>query len=281
MNAKEMALAKLDAFDWSDDRKKFYNTVHNMRWSFSRVNGFDCPYCWMQSYYFGRRDEGLPNAFSDVGTLVHELQEMYLKNELQVWEILPLFNERFVSEVGEFPPNKYVNLREKYYSECTNYLENYSMNENWEVVAVEQEANLIIEGYPFIGYIDLLLKDKKDGKYIILDYKSKAEFKNKDEQKKYARQLYLYAEFVKQYYGEYPKMLIFDMFRMGKKVPIFFKQSGVEEAMSWVVDTIMEISMTDTFSVTEDSFFGNYLCNFREDEKHILGEKYTLEELMG
>ena len=154
------------------------------------------------------------------------------------------------------------------------------MNENWEVVAVEQEANLVIGGYPFIGYIDLLLRDKTDGKYIILDYKSKAEFKSKDEQKKYARQLYLYAKFVKEFYGEYPKMLIFDMFRMGKKVPIFFKESGVDEALKWVTDTIMEISMTQVFNVTSDDFFGRYLCNYRNDMKHVLGAEYELAELV-
>ena len=75
-------------------------------------------------------------------------------------------------------------------------------------------------------------------------------------------------------------MLIFDMFRMGKKVPIFFKESGVDEALKWVTDTIMEISMTQVFNVTSDDFFGRYLCNYRNDMKHVLGAEYELPELV-
>ena len=68
----------------------------------------------------------------------------------------------------------------------------------------------------FNGIIDLVYEDEQ-GRLIVHDYKSKSSFKNKAEQKKYARQLYLYSLHIKEKYGinlgEEKKSLIYSRLR--------------------------------------------------------------------
>ena len=247
-----------------------------MCWSFSRLNGFkSCGYCWFENYANGRRD-GTQNAFAEYGLMMHEILEGLDKGELMLWDILPLYEEEF-QKVGRFPSNKYVVLRDRYYQQGIEYLSNYKHDDRYEVVSVEENVNVNIKGYQFTGYIDKLMKDKKDGKYIVLDHKSKSKFKNPKEQKEYARQLYLYGYAVKQIYGEYPKKLIFNMFRVGDVIEIDFNLDDMNEAIQWMVDTIDEIKECEIFPVIDDYFFGNELCNFREDEAHVINKKGEVE----
>lgn len=247
-----------------------------MTFSFSRLNSFDngCKYCWFQNYA-NRRKDSVQNAFAEYGLMMHEILEGLDKGETMLWDTLPQFEEGFV-KISSFPPNRWVNLRERYYEQGIKYLSEYRFDENHEVISVEENVNVKIGGYNFTGYIDKLIRDKTDGKLIVLDHKSKSEFKSKREQKEYARQLYLYAYAVKEKYGEYPKMLMFNMFRVGMEVPIFFNKEDMNEAVEWMVDTIDEIKNCDEFPVTKDKFFGEELCNFRHDEEHIVGNYKTL-----
>jgi hypothetical protein len=226
-----------------------------------------------------RRDESQTNAFADVGLAMHETQEGFYKGELMPWDLVPFFEEKFFN-AGEFPPNKFVNLRDTYYKQCIEFIESWQLPTHWEVIAVEEQVNLNVDGYPFVGFCDLLLKNTKNGKLIVLDWKSKAEFKTKQEQSEYARQLYFYSTYFREKYKMEVDMLVFVMFRKNKVVPIVWKEQGEVDAKQWLVDTIQEISLTTEFSVTDDDFFGNYLCNHRNDDRHILGANYSLEELI-
>lgn len=219
----------------------------------------------------------MQNAFAEYGLLMHEILEGLDRDELMIWDTIPIFEERFV-KISSFPPNKWVNLRERYYEQGIRYLSNFRFNENYEVVSVEENVNVDINGYKFTGYIDKLVRDKSDGKFIVIDHKSKSDFSSKKEKAEYARQLYLYSYAVKKKYGEYPKMLLFNMFRVNKEVPIFFKEKDMEEAIKWMMDTIDSIKKCRAFPVTDDSFFGEYLCNFRHDEGHVKGNYKTLED---
>lgn len=247
-----------------------------MIWSFSRLNGFStgCKYCWFENYANKRRDS-TNNAFAEYGLMMHEILEELDKGNVMLWDVLPLFEEGF-KKVGQFPYNRYVDLRERYYEQGIHYLSNYEVDNRYEVVSVEENVNVEISGYKFTGYIDKLLKDKTDGRYIVLDHKSKSEFKSKREQKEYARQLYLYGYAVKQIYGEYPKRLTFNMFRFGREVNIEFNLDDMNEAINWMKESIEEIKQCEEFPVTKDNFFGKELCNFRHDEEHQVGNLKTL-----
>ena len=113
--------------------------------------------------------------------------------------------------------------------------------ENWEILEVERELKIDIKGKKFIGYLDLLVRDKTDGRLILIDHKSKAEFKDENEKQHYAIQLYLYAIWVFEEYHEYPKELLFNMFRVGNQVTIPFNYDDFIAAQEWVCDTIKKI----------------------------------------
>lgn len=219
----------------------------------------------------------MQNAFAEYGLLMHEIHEGLDKGELMLWDTLEIFEKEFVN-ISSFPHNKWVDLRERYYEQGIDYLSGYEINNSYEVVSVEENVNVNINGYQFTGFIDKLMRDKDDGKLIVLDHKSKSKFKSKKEQMEYARQLYLYAYAVKDKYGEYPKMLIFNMFRQKTEVPIFFKEEDMDEAIEWMCSVIEDIKECDTFPVTKDYFFREQLCNFRHDEEHKEGNYKTLDD---
>jgi hypothetical protein len=94
-----------------------------------------------------------------------------------------------------------------------------------------------LDGYDFVGYIDLLLRDKRDGKIVVLDHKS-TEYpfkldggikkKLQDSFAKYKKQMYLYAYAVHEEYGEYPKEMTWHHFKDGGKLAtIPFKKKNM------------------------------------------------------
>lgn len=238
--------------------------------------GTGCKYCWFQNYALKRKD-GINNAFAEYGLMMHEILEKLDKGELMLWDTLEIFENQF-EEISDFPYNRYVVLRDRYYEQGVDYLSNYKLNDRYSVVSVEEKVDVNIKGYKFTGYIDKLMRDNKDDKLIILDHKSKSKFKSKKEQKEYARQLYLYAYAVHELYGEYPKALIFNMFRLNREVYIEFNINDMNEAIDWMIDVIVQVKDCEKFPVTDDKFFGQELCNFRMDEEHKIGNYKTLED---
>lgn len=259
-------------------KQKWKEYIDGMTWSFSRLNSFStgCKYCWFERYGNEKYD-GEQNAFAEYGTLMHEILEELDNGNIMLWDAIPKFEEGFV-KIGDFPPLGKVNLRETYYRQGIEYLNNYRFDSTYEVISVEERVNVKINGNGFTGFIDKLMRDKTDGKLVILDHKSKSKFKSKKEQQEYARQLYLYAYAVKEKYGEYPKMLLFNMFRYGLEVPIFFKEKDMYEAIEWMDSTIEEIKNCEVFPVTNDKFFREVLCEFRYDKDHKEGGFKTLDD---
>ena len=93
----------------------------------------------------------------------------------------------------------------------------------------------------------MIVKDKNTGRYIVVDHKSKSKFKNEEERDEYARQLYLYALYIKAEYGEFPSHLIFNMFRANDVVTIEFDRNALENAVFWFKNTIENIKKDNKF----------------------------------
>ncbi len=265
------------------DKLKTEFIPDNITWSFSSVNNYNnCPKCFWLSYLQDPKLEKSQNAFAEWGSFGHSLFERYVKGELELYEMGSKYEEEYRKNITlKFPPNKYVNLDEIYYEKGKEYFDNFEgFPNNWELIASEQEIRFEIKGKPFIGYIDLIAKDKNTGKYIIVDHKSKSKFKDENEKNEYARQLYLYSLYIKQKYGEYPSRLIFNMFRANDVVIIEFNEKSLQEAVDWFVNTIESIQRDDKFAdkislsfkkqgkklkdFKKGDFFCNYLCGVRE-----------------
>lgn len=254
--------------------------IDDMNWSFSRLQSYrTCPYSWYLQYI--KKAKGKQNAFAEYGTLVHETLEKYSKGELLDFMLADYYKENFDKVITyNFPPNKYVDLRQSYFEKGINYLENFQgFNTYKEILGVEKEVKFNIGKYKFIGYIDLLVKDENDNLQVI-DHKShnlkprsnrKKTTKGDEELNCFLRQLYLYSVPLKPEYNKYPAYLNFNVFRQGLWIHEEFKEEKLEEAKKWAIDTIEEIKNAETFPAYYDDFFCNQLCNFR----NICGYKYA------
>lgn len=275
---KAEKLKELIALGWSSKRIAYYLMVDDFEWSFSRVNGwYGCRACWYNIYING--DRGLNNSFAQYGTIAHEIIESYLNGELSELDLPDEFERRFIEADLDFPPNQYVNLRDSYYKQGMEYFETIDLLETYEVLAVELPINTTINGYRVQGFIDAVLRHRKSGKIVVLDHKSKAKFTDADEQKEYARQLYIYSKGVYEKYGEYPSQLVFNRFRKKEYTRIVFKQEDYIEACDWLAATIEEIKMATEFPVMQEDelFFTIYLCNHRDKDWHKQGNVIRLE----
>lgn len=251
-------------------------------WSFSSVNSYEnCPKCFYLSYLQDPPLEKDQNAFAQWGSHGHSLFERYVNGELELYEMGEAYEKEYDDKVTmRFPPNKYVDLNESYHDKGKEYFENWDgFPDSWELVESEREIHLDIGGNTFIGFIDLIVKDKNTGRYIVVDHKSKSKFKNEEERDEYARQLYLYALYIKAEYGEFPSHLIFNMFRANDVVSIDFDEKSLENAVKWFVTTIEKIKKDDKFldkiaieykkkgkplkGYKKDDFFCSNLCSVR------------------
>lgn len=144
---------------------------------------------------------------------------------------------------------------------------------DYEILGVEKEVKFKLDEYDFIGYIDLLLRDRRDNKIIIIDHKSSEyPFKQNGEVKKnslqgfelYKKQMYLYCHAVYQMYGEFPKEITWNHFKDdGKFATIQFSKDDYDKTIKWFMDTLKIIESENEYEPTQDYFYCHNLCNFR------------------
>jgi hypothetical protein len=243
----------------------YEETLNNMTWSFSSVNNYcTCPHGFKLSYIDKKPKKN--NAFAEFGSFVHSLLERYFKGEVEFFELSQMYEDEYnLNVIHNFPDFKFCNLEEKYYENGLDYLNSFEgIDDNLQIIGVEQKVELNLKGRPFIGYIDLILKDKTDDKYIIVDHKSKSKFKNKKEKEHYLLQLYLYSVYIKETFGEYPKELRFNMFRIGEIETEQFDVKKLEKALNWFDFTIDLIHSDTEFVKIKDEFYCENLCGVRE-----------------
>lgn len=231
-----------------------------------------CPECGSieVDYYKVDRD----NAFSLYGTLCHELIEKYAKHELAEYELLYEYENNFdIAVCKDFPPNAFVDLRASYYNGGYEYFSQFEgfdyITSPYKILGVEQEFETDFGDFKLKGFIDLLLEDK-NGTPIIVDHKSKKDIKTKADKLHYGRQTALYAKWVHDTYGKWPKELVYNLFRSQTLCRIKFTDAVYNEAVEWATRQVKEIesAMADkNFCWSPDTsseFFCNNLCSYKE-----------------
>lgn len=234
------------------------------RYSFSKLSSFHtCKYGYKMTYIDHLK--GCDNCFALYGSFVHSLMERYAKGKISLWNLPSVYERDFDQEVNlPFPDSQYCkNMRELYYRQGKDFLNSFEGYSKYKLLSIEEEFDIQVDDWIFTGVMDLLYIDE-EGRLVLLDYKSKSKFKNKEEQHKYARQLYLYCLYIKQKYGRYPDVMYFWTFRKQVKVEIPFNEDDFIEAVVWAKDTVKRIRECTDFNPTCDEFFGEHLCNHRE-----------------
>lgn len=245
-----------------------------MIWSFSRLNSFyHCPYEWSLKYIDG--EYGVSSAMAEFGSYVHKILEMYFKGELSIFELPIYYEENYTDNVTlPFPRNNYIDLASKYYQQGLDYFENFSWDlSGYDVLGVEKKVEFEYSGRNFIGFIDLLLRDKSDGKLVIVDHKSstlkilKSGKIGKGDQehfKEFCLQLLMYSHPIIQEYGlESVKTLRWNLFRLGTFYEVPWVKEQYEEAMQWALDTISLIEHESAFQPKPSQFYCWNLCSAR------------------
>lgn len=248
-------------------------SIKDMVWSFSRLQSFDtCPYEWYLHYI--EENESENGFFAEFGTLIHSgLQKIY-EGSLSIWDAQQWYEDNFGKVVlHNAPPNNYVDIAEEYYNDGYNYFGNISqLDDKYEILGVEKDLSFNIKRKPFVGFIDLLLKDKNTGEIMICDHKTaKLKFKKNGEISKtdiehfesFKRQLYLYS---KPIIAEYKHVdyLAWNMVRMDKIIKIPFDKNEYESSLNWAIDKIKYISKEALWLPNKDEFYCRNLCGMRE-----------------
>ena len=63
----------------------------------------------------------------------------------------------------------------------------------------------------------------------------------------YRHQLYIYGQWCKEHFGQYPAKLSFNLFKENMMVDEEFSEEALEETRQWILDTIREIEVCDLF----------------------------------
>lgn len=255
------------------------DVLNKIIWSYSSVNSYDnCPKCFKLERI--DRVSKIQNAFAEWGSFMHSILEAYFKDEADLFDLLELYEKGYTKNVThQFPYNRYADLGERYYNAGIAYFNNFNgLSKNYEVLEVECQTPMEIGGRPFIGFIDLVLRDKRDGSLQIVDHKSKSGFKSDAELAQYLRQLYLYAEYVRIQYGDYPKCLFFNMVRAGKVIKTEFDQRELQKSIDWFNRTIEKIYADEKF---EDKIAIEYDHKFKDINTYKPGNDFFCANLCG
>lgn len=235
---------------------------NNFRWSFTKLSLFEtCPRAFMLQYL---QDPPLPqqqNAFAEFGILCHSLLEEFAKGELPLEQLTAEYQKRYPDVVvHNFPPYP-KGYAEKTYEQGLTYFENFAgFEDDFEVVSTEQKFLLKIGPYDFVGIADLVLRNKKTGELIVVDHKTKSESSMKNEIGTYRKQLYLYAQHVKEEYGQYPSEIQFNMIKSMNPIVEKFDEEKLKETLAWTEDSIDEILFEDDFPAKPDRYFCANIC---------------------
>lgn len=250
--------------------------VDNMQWSFSRLESFNqCKYGWKKHYI--DCEEGENNAFASYGTLCHNILERYARGDADAFDLADEYNDRFDVEIPEqFPPNKYVDMRESYYNKGLDYFENITDRINqFEILGVEKRVDFECGGKPFVGYIDLLLK--KDDEVYIVDHKSASvSFKKNGEPNKasldkvetYKRQLYLYSKALIDA-GIKVDWLVWNFFNTQSVYKIPWREDEYLATIEWAENLLKEIDEEEEWEPTKDFYYCHYICDYRKSCMYV------------
>jgi len=159
---------------------------------------------------FGSSMHEVIQHFLDVMYNVSKKQALQLPLESMLKDKLVEHFKKYKEKMGEDDPCTQAELGEffedgkailKYF---TSKLDKLYTKSGYELIAIEQRLNAEIKpGVNFIGFIDVLLKDKTSGDYVIIDLKTSTRGWNKYQKndKVKTSQMLLYKKFYSEKYN--------------------------------------------------------------------------------
>ena len=244
-------------------------------YSFSQLQSFDeCRY----AFYLKRienKEEEITNAFAEKGSLIHSLLDEWAKGLLSKKDMADEYDRRYAEEVQTAWPRMMKGYAQKAYQQGYEFIKNFDEFNGYEILLAEEKynSNIVLSdgtSRPFVGIVDLVVKEESTGDIIIFDHKSKGKQSFKKAEDEMYMQLYMYAQFVKEKFGVWPAKLGFHLFNQeGLKTTRSFDINEYEATMKWAANRIEQIesaSIVDWLDCKEKpDFYCWELCGYRKE----------------
>ena len=180
------------------------------------------------------------------------------------FELADAYEAEYDEAVKHYFPPFPKGLAGRYYDEGLQYFRSFDgFGGDMEILSVEDKFELDIRGNRFVGIADLVLRDRNTGDITVIDHKSKSMNSMKKAQYENTRQLYTYAAYVKERFGEFPTLLRFNMLRYGENIDEPFAMERYEETMDWIERTIAQIKAEKEWKVSSSGYFCRFICSTR------------------
>lgn len=250
---------------------RYKEILDKIEFSFSTTHLYEqCPY----AVYMKKIEEidGDSNAYAEIGSYGHELNEKIFKKKYTTQEALDECINEFDEHIFEYITES---SKDKKYIAMCDYFSSFDEDfwNEYEVIGVELEVHWKIGKYNCIGYIDLILKRKSDGKIFLIDHKSASHFMKKDgtplkNQEEnfiaYKHQMYMYSDAIKKKLGFYPDYIVWNHFLdNGHKTIIPFSKEELNETLVWFKRTVKEIYSDEMFEPKKNYMMCYQLCDYR------------------
>lgn len=226
-------------------------------WSFSRLSTFEqCEFSFYQQYI--EEECGENNAWGILGGYTHEVIEKILLGEIAAES----GSEYFMKNLPEFNfDTMKPDYGDKWVSDTKSFFDTFKgVNDN--VVAVEKDFQIDIDGYKLRGFIDLIT-ESEEGLLKEVDFKTSKKFSKPDLIKK-QRQLYLYGAAMKELYGRHPNKMYFYFLRDKAAIEVEWSDKDYQESIGWmkrIVDKINDkVDRGEPFIQNEQYFFCKSIC---------------------
>ena len=256
--------------------------LDSMTYSFSSASSYEtCPYGFYLTYIEAK--DRKKNFYSDFGLLCHKIMELYFANELEENEMANYYLDHYDEFVTSPPPTYPKGIDQKAYIEGLEFFKDFSFNkEDYEVVFIEETVYYeeISDNFKLVVKPDLVLKDKKTGEYIMIDYKTSKLKENKWDDVKiegYKRQFLLYIHYLQTEKNiKIDKLQVwFIKNKILKTIP--FTSDEVNEKVNWFKQTIEKIKTETEWNPNNsksNAYFCHNLCSVADDCEY----QYVVED---
>lgn len=242
--------------------------LDEMGFSYSSASSFEtCAYGFKLNYIDG--EERIGNWYADYGLLIHKTLEKYFNGELdRIW-LSDYFVDNYSFVVMSDPPPFPAGIEDKYYQDALDFFENLPINrDDYEIISIEDKTETTYKGVKIIVKPDLVVKEKKTGKVVIIDFKtSKPQIKGKWNFAKiedYEKQLLLYADVLEKVLGIHIDKISLLFIRLNTVYEIDVTQEKIDKALDWFLGVVKAIQAEEDWKPTVNKFFCSQLCGVRK-----------------
>lgn len=243
--------------------------LDDMRYSYSSATSYEtCPGGFKLAYIDAEERDF--NAFSDFGNFVHKILEMYFKDEIEIEDMPEYYSDNYGESVKTpFPPYP-AGMSENYFNAGLEFFKNFKFDKNdYDIIFIEDFINAVYHGVSLTVKPDLILRDKKTGKYLLVDYKTAKIKSGKSgiaQLNEYKRQFLLYTQFLWWERDINISKIIIWFIRDQKEVIIDVDPNEAIETVQWFEETVDKIKKEENWNFNntkENLFFCQNICSMR------------------